>query len=256
VTTNTKQALAALKPLFLILLPIFLLPFAAQAQFLYPKKFHRYEHYKEIGLMLGATNYSGDIAQRDIELNQTQFGFGAFFRYHVTQKIHVKAQFYSGAISGDDRNSPTLSPRKFRFYTRIHEIAVIGEWVPLALEHVTLTGIHNFYVSPYAFFGIGAAHTKPEPEYYGQQSDRSKYLRTPLPENNKVSRYFLSMPFGLGIRFDYAERLTFGIEGGWRPVFNDNLDGIRINGNPKKGDLYYFMGITASYFINEPWKPL
>jgi len=256
VTTNTKQTPTVAKPLLLILLPILFFPLVANAQFFYKAQYKRYQHYMELGLMLGATNYSGDVAERDIELKQTDLGFGAFFRYHISQKIHVKAQYYSGSISGDDVNSPVLNGRKFRFYTRIHEIAVVGEWIPLALEHVTLTGIHNFYVSPYFFIGIGAANSKPEPEYYGLASDRAKYLRTSLPENNIVNRYFISMPIGMGIRFDYSERLTFGIEGGWRPVYNDNLDGISINGNPKKGDWYYFMGITASYFINEPWRPL
>ncbi|MBU6342669.1 MAG: hypothetical protein KGS48_14335 [Bacteroidetes bacterium] len=253
---NTVSETAAQVRRYLILLLFFVLPFGAYAQFLYrAQPFHRYLHYKEMGIMLGATNYSGDIAERDIEINQTKLGFGFFFRYHITQKLHVKAQFYSGAISGDDANSPTLNVRKFRFYGRINELTAIGEWVPLALEHVTITGIHNYYVSPFVFFGVGVAHSKPEAEYYGPASNRNLYLRTPLPENNIENRYFLSTPIGAGVRIDHSERLTFSVEGGWRPVYHDSLDGIKINGNPKKGDWYYFMGITASYYFNEPWRP-
>ena len=54
------------------------------------------------------------------------------------------------------------------------------------------------------------------------------------------------------MRADIFERLVIGLEGGWRPVFSDDLDGIRRNGNPGKGDWYYFAGVTVSFILSDP----
>jgi hypothetical protein len=42
---------------------------------------------------------------------------------------------------------------------------------------------------------------------------------------------------------------VLGLDVGWRPVFSDGLDGVKINGNPNQSDWYYFVGITTSFII-------
>ncbi|MFZ4634451.1 MAG: DUF6089 family protein [Saprospiraceae bacterium] len=221
---------------------------------------HRYKrntHYLEAGIMLGGTQYSGDVAENDLEFNQTQFGFGGFVRYHILHEVFLKGQVYSGNISGDDKNSPTLNRRKFRFFTPILETSLVLEYAPWALEHVTKTGIHSRYISPYFFIGAGSVTaTRIETEYYGPDSEEDMWIREPFPEEGVTKRTFFTMPVGFGLRVDQLERFTFGAEFGWRPVFSDKLDGVSINGNPDENDWYYFFGLTASYFINQPWKPL
>lgn len=212
-------------------------------------------HYMELGMMLGATQYSGDVAEKDIELAQTEVGFGFYYRYHIKKQFFFKGQVYFGYISGDDANSPDLKERKFKFYSPLWEVAGVVEYAPLAQERVSKTGINNYFFSPYVFAGIGGAFTRAEPEYYGSVANYDKYLKTPLPEENIVRRSFFTVPVGAGVRFDYSERLVFGAEGGFRPVFSDKLDGISINGNPDKNDWYYFVGITASFVINQPYRP-
>ncbi|MCC6413906.1 MAG: hypothetical protein IT270_19815 [Saprospiraceae bacterium] len=212
-------------------------------------------HYMELGMMLGATQYSGDLAESDIELSQTEVGFGFFYRFHIRKQFFAKAQVYFGYISGDDANSPDLYERKFRFFSPLWEAAAVLEYAPLAKERVTKTGINNFFLSPYVFAGIGGAFTRAEPEYYGTVANSNNYLKTSLPEADIVRRSFCTIPVGAGLRFDYSERLVFGAEGGFRPVFSDKLDGISINGNPDKNDWYYFVGITASFVINQPYRP-
>lgn len=238
------------------------LPFIIGLLFLFvtevnAQAFRRSTHYLELGIMLGSTNYSGDVAGRDIELAETNIGYGFFARYHLNTQFFLKGQVYAGTISGDDKNIKRLAWRQFRFYSPIVEASLVAEWVPYAVEHVTVTGLHTYYFSPYIFAGVGGVTARPEPEYYGPPADRDRILLGPMPEEGERKRYFFpTVPIGFGMRFNYHERLTFGIEGGWRPVFSDILDGIRKNGNPDENDWYYFFGITAAYFINEPWKPL
>ncbi len=220
-------------------------------------RYKRNTHYLEAGIMLGGTQYSGDLAESDWEVSETKFGFGGFVRYHIFKDVMVRGQLYAGYIAGDDKNSPDLKERKFRFFSPIYEGSLVMEYVPFALEHVTKTGMHNAYFSPFIFGGVGyTAATRIEVEYYGPEDQADKWIKEPFPEQGLSKKNFLTVPFGFGMRFDYFERFTFGLEIGWRPAFSDDLDGVSVNGNPELNDWYHFFGLTASYFINQPWKPL
>jgi len=210
-------------------------------------------HYLEAGFMFGITNYSGDVAESNIEWAETQPGFGMFVRYHITRKFSVKGHFYSGSVSGDDANSETLSDRKLRFSTSITEFAMVLEWNFLSKDRISTTGVHNMQFSPYVFLGIGSTYADSDPEYYGPPEKYDTYFKTPLPEPG-LDQSFLLIPMGVGLRVDVIERLIIGADAGLRPVLSDDLDGISINGNPDKDDWYYFGGITVSFILNNPNK--
>jgi Domain of unknown function (DUF6089) len=209
-------------------------------------------HFVELGFLGGLTNYSGDLSYRAIDIQETRTGYGAFVRYHANPNLSFKGHVYAGSISGDDRHSPTRKDRSFRFGTSLFEFAVVGEWSFFAKERITRTGIHRFQVIPYVFLGPGIDFAKPNAEYYGPPEKRQDYLKVPFPENNLQTRFF-TLPIGVGFRLDVADRLLLGADVGWRSVFSDALDGIRTNGNPKKGDWYYFFGLTASIVLNDPY---
>lgn len=209
--------------------------------------------YFEMGFLLGLTNYSGDLAEKAIELKETQPGYGLYFRHHFSKHFSVKAHAYSGSISGDDANSSTLSYRKLRFSTSIIELAAVGEWKILGQERYSSTGIHNFFITPYLFGGVGYSFTDAKTEFYGSPQEGEIYLKTFPPEEG-LDKNFLLAPVGFGLRADVLERLVLGAEFGFRPVFSDDLDGIRINGNPNKNDWYYFAGVTISFILSDPEK--
>lgn len=206
--------------------------------------------YFETGFLLGLTNYSGDVAESAIEIKETQPGYGLYFRYHFSKHFAAKAHLYSGSISGDDANSPTLSYRKLRFSTSIIEFGAVAEWHILGKERYTNTGIHNFFMTPYLFGGLGLTFADAKAEYYGDPG--SEYApQYPIPEEGLQDKFLLA-PIGIGLRADILDRLVLGAEFGWRPVFSDDLDGIRQNGNPNKGDWYYFTGLTLSFILSDP----
>ncbi|MBK8193663.1 MAG: outer membrane beta-barrel protein [Lewinellaceae bacterium] len=226
----------------LLLLPLVLVLSLATAQ---------RNSYFEAGFLFGLTNYSGDVSDAAIEISETQPGYGVYFRYHFSRYISAKAHIYSGSIAGDDVNSRSLKERSFRFSTSILEFGTVVEWKVLGRERYSNTGIHNFFVTPYVFAGLGLSVTDPKAEYYGTIDNREKYLKTDLPEDG-LNHNFLLVPMGVGLRADILDRLVLGLEGGWRPVFSDDLDGIRTNGNPGKGDWYYFAGVTVSFILSDP----
>lgn len=207
------------------------------------------DRFLEVGVLLGLTNYSGDIADTYIELAETKPGFGFYTRYHANPKWGVKGHFYLGSISGDDKNAPTRRQRYFSFETNLLEIGLVGEWKPFAKTRQSKTGIHMFYFTPYLFGGVGFTFANAEAKYYGPAERRNEVLRVPLPEEG-LRTTFITTPVGIGLRADIAERFIIGAEGGWRPVYSDHLDGISLNGNPDKNDWYYFVGITFSLVMS------
>jgi OmpA-OmpF porin, OOP family len=207
------------------------------------------ERFFDGGVLLGITNYSGDVAERRIDIQETQPGYGFYLRYHFNRNFALKAHVYSGSISGDDRHSPEKKDRSFKFGTSIFETALVGEWSPVSKNRFSRTGLHKSRITPYFFAGLGCTFANSNAEYYGPSDRRNDYLRVPLPEDN-LQRIFLLAPMGGGIQFDVSEYIRMGGEFGIRPVFSDDLDGIKINGNPNSGDWYYFGGITMSVILS------
>ena len=210
-------------------------------------------NYFEAGLLFGLTSYSGDITEKSIDLAEIHPGYGAYMRYHFNNYLSTRMHVYSGAISGDDANSSTLQERKIRFSSSIVELGLVGEWFVLGNRRFSNTGVHHFSLSPYVFAGVGVTYANADAEYYGPPDRRNENLRVPLPEEG-LSNKFILLPMGVGIRADFMEGLVIGLEAGWRPVFSDDLDGIRYNGNPENGDWYYFGGVTVSFVLGRPNK--
>lgn len=206
--------------------------------------------YFEAGFLFGVTNYSGDMVEKRIEISETHIGYGAYGRYHFGPVFSMKAHVYSGSISGDDANSSNHPQRSLRFSTNIVELGLVGEINFGRRDRFSSTGIHNFRLTPYIFAGLGATFANAEAEYYGPPDQLNENLKVPLPEEG-LSDKFLLVPMGAGLRADISEAFVIGVEGGFRPVFSDDLDGVRYNGNPESGDWYYFAGVTASFIISK-----
>ncbi len=210
-------------------------------------------NYLEAGFLFGLTSYSGDITEKAIDISEIHPGYGAYMRYHFNTHFSARAHVYSGSVSGDDANSSTLKERKIRFSSNIVELGLVGEWFLIPSSRFSNTGVHHFSLSPYLYAGVGVTFSNADAEYYGAPDRRNENLRVPLPEDG-LDNTFILLPMGAGLRADVLDRLVLGFEVGWRPVFSDDLDGIHYNGNPLKGDWYYFGGVTVSFVLGSPNK--
>lgn len=209
--------------------------------------------YAEAGIMLGLTNYSGDVTENFIDFREFQLGYGAFVRYHLNKNFSLKLHGYSGSISGDDANSESLKIRSLRFSTSLLEVGLVGELHLFRKSRYSQTGIHKLQISPYIYGGLGMTFASSDTEYYGPADLRNENLKAPVPEDNLENRFVL-FPVGGGLRFDLFDQFILGLEGGLRPVFSDDLDGIHLNGNPNRGDWYYYGGITVSFVFAKAGK--
>lgn len=229
-------------------LPLLVAAATLSAQVNSPAKRHL-----ELGLMVGASNHSGDIVQPHVEFSQSRPAFGLFARYHLTQDFILKGQLNVGRTYGDDKYSENRAPRQFKVKGPLYELSAVMEFAPLQLGSESTSG-NQFYFSPYLFVGVGGVFVNPKVEYYGPPEGIPTYIKTSFPEGGKAQRTLLCTPLGGGLRVNINWRLTLGTEIGWRPVYSDLLDGVSKNGNPEASDWYYFGGITASYYINGDWK--
>lgn len=211
------------------------------------------QHVWEAGAILGLLNYSGDLTSTPMEIAETRLGYGAFVRYNFNKNFAFRAQALSGVITGDDRHSDALRPRSIRFGAALVECSGVLEFTFFARDRFSSAGFNGFHVSPYLFGGAGALFVNPEAEYYGLPENRDQELRTPLPEEG-LRRSLLVVPMGAGLRFDLFDRLLLSGEIGVRNPFSDDLDGVKVNGDPNDGDWYYFGGLAVAFMLNNPYR--
>jgi len=124
----------------------------------------QYTH--ELGLLMGLSNYQGDLPEPHVELIESQLAGGIYYKYHFNAYWNIRTNFFIGQISGDDRWAEDRSFRKFKFTSQIIEWAVLGEWKPFARRSNYYVGIFQRYLTPYLFAGIAFTRSKAKPDCY------------------------------------------------------------------------------------------
>lgn len=188
-------------------------------------------------------NYQGDFSGSPISIDETNFAFGATYRYFFEPQYGVRANLLYGTISGRDANVESRIGRNWSFETNLFEIAVIGEWHPIARVRLNSLGKLEPQFSPYAFLGVGMAFGKSE---ITKPADDPRLVPEPNDRNS-----FVSVPVGIGVRYDASRYFIISAELGTRATFNDYLDGVGDLYSSTEGkDWYMFGGINISFLIN------
>ena len=196
----------------------------------------------ELGAFLGVINYQGDLADDPVEYSETNFAFGAMSRYMFTPKIAIKGNLYYGKLVGDDANTANANFRGWRFEANLIELSVVGEYHPFGRSRLSSIGFFRQQATPFIFAGVGGTYAKSNMEVPQRDINR-------VPEINDRS-FFLSVPIGVGFRYDVSEYFLFAGEFGSRAVFSDHLDGTHSNGQVGTNDWYLFGGFTISILID------
>lgn len=199
----------------------------------------------EAGLFLGTTTYQGDLAENHVEPNEMHFAFGGHLRYHFHEKLKMRGNVIYGHISGRDTNAKNegLYNRGWSFTSHIVEMSLALEYHPFGKPREDNVGFYRRQVTPFVAGGIGLANFAPTVKTV-RPADAGRF-----PERG-YSTSSLTVPVMAGVTFDFSEDFLLSLEAGSRLTFNDYLDGVSKNGNPKKGDLFIFVGISINYYIN------
>jgi len=171
----------------------------------------------EVGGMIGASNYNGDLA-RHIVLKETHLAGGIFFRYNMGKYFSFKNALQLGTISGDDKNFEENKYRNLSFKSGIQELSTMMEFNfrPFGAQVRT----ENF--SPYIELGVAAFHFNPKAKYNGDWFN----LNSMHTENQNYKLLQVSIPFGMGLKWSVNDNFTLGFEFVYRRTFTDYLDDV------------------------------
>lgn len=238
----------------------------------------------EVGVMVGASNYSGDLTPSKIGpiLKETHPAFGAFARYNISNHLAARLSFNYGSISGDDATSKVAgrANRNLSFRSNILEFGLTGEFNILGYQPYNLEKVF----SPYIFAGIALYKFNPKAKYEGdwielQPLGTEGQGLTQYPERKPYNLTQFAVPFGGGLKYALNDSWNIGLEAGLRMTFTDYLDDVSTTyvsdaelleargevaaalanrtgqpvttdngrGNPDNNDWYLFGGVTVSF---------
>lgn len=196
----------------------------------------------EVGVLGGIAQYDGDL--NNFGVKENNLALGVMARYHVSDKIAVRANFIGGNLTGNDANSTANAARNLSFKAGLREFALLGEYDILGKKRY-VDGFKKV-LSPYVFGGIALANITPNTQYFNGGNDPVK-IKEDI--NAKRQKQNLTFPIGAGLKFDLAEKWTLNVEAGYRILFSDYIDGVSKLGNPDNNDSYAYAGVMIGYRI-------
>ncbi|WP_158824834.1 DUF6089 family protein [Mucilaginibacter lacusdianchii] len=184
----------------------------------------------ELGVTAGAAGYMGDLNQRNV-VKPSGFALGGFVKRNINGYLSAKVQYMLGQIQGADSTSKyeQFRNRNLSFVTRLQEVSLIGEFN--FMEYQPENGKNIF--TPFIYAGIGTVKYTPRAMYQGEMYD----LR-PLTTEGQSKPYkntAFSIPYGVGIKYNFSGKLNLIADIGYRNPRTDYLDDVAGYYAPKAG---------------------
>jgi hypothetical protein len=196
----------------------------------------------EIGITAGGSYMLGDINK--IPFMETNFSGGAFFRHTIDTRLAIKSGLTYGKLTGSDSkyNNGYQQARNLSFSSNFYELSVSGEFnfIPY------LPARRNYTYTPYIYAGIASA-------YYpggGETVSGAGVYR---------HKFILTIPFGIGVKYNLDEDFILSAFMGMQKCFNDYLDFHYTPPSPHRpekqlsyennDDWFSVFGISLSYKI-------
>ena len=183
----------------------------------------------EVGIMLGATQYQGDLVAEQADISNTKFSFGGIYRYYFNPRLNFKGNLYYGWVGGaDDLNQTDESRarRNLSFRSPIAELAIQAEVNVLPF----IAGSERYRFAPYVFGGVAGFYMNPKAEfggtYYALQPLGTEGQHLPNSDIEPYSRVQFAIPYGAGIKWNITNLWNIGLEVGQRKTFTDYIDDV------------------------------
>lgn len=195
----------------------------------------------EVGLMLGGSNYLGDLSNETFVMGETKFSASIFGRYNFHPRFSMKGFIGYGQVAGDDNNFVNETRtyagvedfrfnyfRNLNFFTDIYEASVHAEYNLLKMD---LNSYQSRPFVPYVFGGIGLFHFNPRSTFQGKEVELQPLATegqgsTTYNENKKYPLTSVCLPIGLGFRQKIGDDFFVGVEAGFRFTRTNYLDDV------------------------------
>jgi len=160
------------------------------------------QSYTDFGLFGGMSYYQGDINLSRL-FYFPDFAYGGFIRYVFHSRWAVRGSIFTGGLNASDKKS------KYN-YQRIRDKSFTTPIVDITVQ-IEL----NFF--PY-FFGTTEKLYRWTPYVLtGCTYTISSWSETV---------FFISIPFGIGVKFNISKKLALGLEWAYRKALTDKLDNL------------------------------
>lgn len=187
---------------------------------------HTLAQYNEMGIMLGSSNYKGELSPHLFNTDFLHFAGGGFYRHNWNRHWSWKLEVNYGRISGDDAKATTgfELDRNLSFYSDILEVSPQIEFNFFPYE----TGRADYPVSPYIFSGISLFHFNPKAELGGTVFDLQPLGTEGQGFNGKpfYKRTQFALVIGGGLKVSVSRSMGIGLEVGARRAYTDYLDDV------------------------------
>lgn len=174
----------------------------------------------DFGLSLGLANYWGDLAP-SIAWNETHGSSTIFVRYNISKNWAWNNQITSLNLSGTDKNFEFNKNRNLDFTTKVTEYTSILEFNFVKFGY----GVLDDKITGYVYGGLSAFKFSPETMF----GSTKVVLRDWRTENVSYSKFDFSIPFGVGVKWIFARRMSLEGQLGFRRTFTDYLDDCSAN---------------------------
>lgn len=193
----------------------------------------------EIGVFGGGSYYLGDLNENSV-MGEVSPGFGIVYRYLINERWAFRIHGKYGTLRGDDANNKEeMQSRNLMFKSPVTEFGALLELNFLEYE----PGSKDKKFTPFLFAGVSVFSFNPKAKYDGPWTRSTPgdpyegwYELQPLgtegqgtTEYNDRKPYALtqvSIPFGLGIKWNVTSSFSIGMEWGMRKTFTDYIDDV------------------------------
>lgn len=188
---------------------------------------HAQEYKYEIGGAIGTSFYMGDANRTKLYLHPGIAG-GLLYRYNINFHWSIKANLFTGHVSGNSEDSGNVFPFSHRdsFHRTLAELGTQVEFnfFPYSDKYGYL-GTRPY--TPYLFTGVGVTYATGD-------------------------NFFIdaNIPFGMGFKYKLKNRMNAGIEFSMRKLCRDDFDVTREKDGWNLDSPY---DIQSSLFKNRDW---
>ena len=188
----------------------------------------RAQEHHEIGLMVGVSNYYGDLQPKMFPSYGYQPVAGIVYKYFMNPHIGIRlgASYTNLSAADSMSNIKVNQERNLSFATHLFEFHGALEFNLLPIE------ILKRKATPYFFGGVSVFYFNP----YALDDNGDKVYLRPLstegeglpmyPDRKQYSLVNLAFPFGAGMKFFIGQRIMLTGEVGFRYTNTDYLDDV------------------------------
>lgn len=178
----------------------------------------------EMGGFGGGAGYMGDLNPNN-PVKVSGVAAGAFVKYNFNRYLSAKLNYTYGSISATDSTSSKkqFRDRNLSFTTKLSEVSLIAEFN--FMEY--MASVTNNKYTPFIYVGVGLVNYNPQTNYNGQTYDLQ-----PLQTEGQAKPYSnsaLSIPYGIGIKYNFSGQWNLAADIGYRQPRTDYLDDVSGN---------------------------